>query len=42
MSLLQPAIVGLVDYPDEDSEEDDNAEDPDTAVPPAKKPRLST
>lgn len=42
VSTKRPGIVGLVDYPDEDSEEDDNAEDPDTAVPPAKKPRLST
>jgi hypothetical protein len=42
MSLLlfQPGIVGLVDYPDEDSEEEE--EDNDSGLPSSKRPRLSS
>ncbi|KAK3588874.1 hypothetical protein CHS0354_025858 [Potamilus streckersoni] len=36
----RPGLVGLVDYPDEDSDEEE--EDPDTLGPSAKRPRLAT
>ncbi|XP_064623783.1 serine/threonine-protein phosphatase 4 regulatory subunit 3-like [Lineus longissimus] len=36
----KPGMVGLVDYPDEDS--DDDEEDEDGVLPAAKRPRLST
>jgi len=35
-------LVGLVDYPDEDSEEEEQEEDDDSSVPANKRPRLST
>lgn len=40
--FFQPGVVGLVDYPDEDSEDDENSEASDSVLPPAKKARLST
>lgn len=38
MVHFQPTLIGLVDYPDEDSEEDEEDEE----TPSAKRPRLST
>ena len=35
-------MVGLVDYPDEDSEEDDEDNDGGSMLPASKRPRLST
>jgi len=46
--VLQPTtaatgLVGLVDYPDEDSEDEDSSDaDSDVSVPASKRPRLST
>jgi len=37
-SDLQAGLVGLVDYPDEDSDE----EEEDSETPSAKRPRLAT
>jgi len=38
---LQPGLIGLVDYPDEDSDEDDE-EGGDSLGPSAKRARLIT
>ncbi|KAL8612839.1 hypothetical protein ACOMHN_038094 [Nucella lapillus] len=39
-SLSKPSVLGLVDYPDEDSEEE--GEEEEVIEPPAKRPRLGT
>ena len=35
-------LVGLVDYPDEDSDEEDEEEEEEESVTASKRPRLST
>ena len=39
---FQPGLIGLVDYPDEDSDEDEEETSSDTIGPSPKRARLAT